>query len=71
MKKLISILLVALLSCAFVFANGGSEATSGPVTNADGTVTIELWYGAAITEAGPIPDDWIGYDILREEHGID
>ena len=71
MKKLISILLVALLSCAFVFANGGSEATSGPVTNADGTVTIELWYGAAITEAGPIPDDWVGYDILREEHGID
>ena len=69
MKRLLSLLLVALMACTVVFAAGGSEKTTA--VNADGTVTINLWYGAAITEAGPIPDDWVGYDILREEHGID
>ena len=58
MKKVLSMLLIAMLVCTSVFANGGSEKTAA--VNADGTVTIELWYGAAITEAGPIPDDWVG-----------
>ena len=69
MKKVLSMLLIAMLVCTSVFANGGSETTTA--VNPDGTVTIELWYGAAITEAGPIPDDWVGYQILRDEHGID
>jgi len=34
-------------------------------------VPIELWYGAAITEAGPPPDDWVFYKIAREQLGID
>jgi putative aldouronate transport system substrate-binding protein len=38
---------------------------------ADKLVTIEMWYGAAITEAGPPPDDWVVYKILREKLGID
>ena len=70
MKKLLSLMLIALIAMSAVFANGAGESTASAV-NEDGTVTIELWYGAAITEAGPIPDDWVGYDILREEHGID
>ena len=69
MKKLLSLMLIALIAMSAVFANGAAEKSSA--VNEDGTVTIELWYGAAITEAGPIPDDWVGYDILREEHGID
>ena len=69
MKKVLSMLLIAMLVCTSVFATGGSEKTSA--VNPDGTVTIALWYGAAITEAGPIPDDWVGYQILRDEHGID
>ena len=60
MKKALALLLVALMSMTLIFANGGSETTAA----SDGPVEIELWYGAAITEAGPIPDDWIGYDIL-------
>ncbi len=67
MKKVFSVLLVALVAVSTVFAGGSSESA----VNADGTVTITLWYGAAITEAGPLPSDWAGYDILREEHGID
>ncbi len=34
-------------------------------------VTIEMWYGAAITEAGPPPDDWVVYKILRDRFGIE
>ncbi|MDX9826377.1 MAG: extracellular solute-binding protein, partial [Spirochaetia bacterium] len=37
----------------------------------DKLVTIEMWYGAAITEAGPPPDDWVVYKILKEKLGID
>ena len=43
-------------------AGGNSEAAS---VNADGTVNIDFWYAAAVTEAGPIPEDWVGYDIIR------
>ncbi len=38
--------------------------------NKDGTVDIELWYGAAVTEAGPPPADWVAYKIIREKLGI-
>ena len=33
-------------------------------------VDIELWTLAAVTEAGPPPDDWIGFDRIREELNI-
>lgn len=33
-------------------------------------VDIELWAQATVTEAGPPPDDWIAYDIIRKELGI-
>ena len=67
MKKL-SILLIAAMVLSFpVFAGGSSEAS---VVNEDGTVDIDFWYGAAVTEAGPIPEDWVGYDIIRDELGI-
>ena len=35
--------------------------------NKDGTVDIELWYGAAVTEAGPPPADWAAYKIIKEK----
>lgn len=40
-----------------------------PVAPAE-PVDIELWAQATVTEAGPPPDDWIAYDIIREELGI-
>ena len=33
-------------------------------------VDITLWAQATVTESGPPPDDWIAYDIIREELGI-
>jgi putative aldouronate transport system substrate-binding protein len=34
-------------------------------------VPIEMWLQATVTEAGPPPDDWIAYDIIRDELGIE
>ncbi|HEU0296503.1 MAG TPA: extracellular solute-binding protein [Anaerolineales bacterium] len=33
-------------------------------------VDIELWAQATVTEAGAPPDDWIAYDVIREELNI-
>ena len=33
-------------------------------------VDITLWAQATVTESGPPPDDWVVYDILRDELGI-
>ena len=33
-------------------------------------VDITLWAQATVTESGPPPDDWIAYEIIREELGI-
>ncbi len=34
-------------------------------------VEVELWEGASVSEAGPPPDDWLAYKIIREKLGID
>ncbi len=70
MKKqmIVCIALIALLSFSSLplFSQGskGSSTVTGPVT-------IELWYGAAVTEAGPPPSDWVGYGIIKEKLNID
>ena len=69
MKKILLALMVMLSVCSIVFAGGSNETTE--VTTEDGLVPIEMWYGAAVTEAGPIPNDWVGYDIIRDELGIE
>lgn len=33
-------------------------------------VDITLWAQATVTESGPPPDDWVAFDIIREELGI-
>jgi len=30
-------------------------------------VDLELWAGGRVSEAGPPPDDWVAYDIIREQ----
>ena len=69
MKKFLLALLITLSVCSLVFAGGSKEAET--VTTEDGLVPINMWYGAAVTEAGPIPEDWVGYDIIRDELGIE
>jgi putative aldouronate transport system substrate-binding protein len=63
--------IIALLALVAVpvFAQGGSEAKATVTSTAP--VTIDLWYGAAITEAGPPPADWIGYQIIKDKLNID
>lgn len=69
MKKLLTVLLIALLSVS-LFAQGGQESKKASTTT-DGPVVIDLWYGAAITEAGPVPEDWVGYQIIRDKLNIE
>ncbi len=33
-------------------------------------VDLEVWVGAAVSEAGPPPDDWSAYKIVRDKLGI-
>lgn len=33
-------------------------------------VDIILWAQATVTESGPPPDDWVAFDLIREELGI-
>ena len=33
-------------------------------------VDLEIWVGAAVSEAGSPPDDWVAYDIVREKLNI-
>ena len=66
-KRVIIVLLIAFI-CLPMFANGEKEVTSAKQS---GPVTINLWYGAAITEAGAVPADWEGYQILKDKYNID
>src|SRR5512138_276021 len=33
-------------------------------------VDLEIWVGARVTEAGPPPDDWIAYQIIKDKLNI-
>jgi putative aldouronate transport system substrate-binding protein len=54
-----------LAGLTLVFA--GCQKSGG---GASGPVSIELWYGAAITEAGPPPSDWKALQIIRDKLNI-
>ena len=68
-KNVLSLIaLVVLFSLAIVpvVAQGTTDAAK-----ASAPMTIEMWYGAAITEAGPPPSDWIGFSLIRDKLNID
>lgn len=67
--KKIALVLAAVLMAVPVFAAG--QADSGASAEAAGPVSIELWYGAAITEAGPPPEDWAVLKLIKEKLNID
>ncbi len=35
------------------------------------SVTIETWEGASVSEAGPPPDNWTAYKIVKDKLNID
>lgn len=58
-KMVRAILGIALVLC--VALNAGAQAK---------LVDVELWITGTASEAGPPPDDWIGYRIVRDSLGI-
>ncbi|MCR5621336.1 MAG: extracellular solute-binding protein [Treponema sp.] len=62
-------LMAVLAGCAKKESASGSSAAA-PAENA-GPVTIDLWYGAAVTEAGPPPADWKALQIIKDKLNID
>lgn len=70
MMKTASAILLTLSLSVSAFAAGGAEGAKGAAAPA-GPVTIELWYGAAVTEAGPPPADWAALKLIRDKLNID
>ncbi len=61
----------AVTAAAAEAAQAAAEATAAAEAAAMAEpVDIELWALATVTEAGPPPDDWVAYDIIRDELGI-
>ncbi|WP_407427938.1 extracellular solute-binding protein [Treponema sp.] len=63
MKKLLK----GIVASALVLAMAAPAFSAKAKTNKDGTVDIEIWYGAAASEAGPIPTEWVGYKIVKDK----
>ena len=63
MKKLLK----GIVASALVLAMAAPAFSAKAKTNKDGTVDIEIWYGAAASEAGPIPNEWVGYKIVKDK----
>jgi putative aldouronate transport system substrate-binding protein len=68
MKRKTLVLCVLLTVClaAQLFAGGGAAKDAA----ASGPVTIELWYGSAVTEAGPPPADWKVLQLIKDKLNI-
>jgi putative aldouronate transport system substrate-binding protein len=64
--KIVALFLTALILTLPVFAGPQAQRSEG----AAGPVTIELWYGAAVTEAGPPPADWKVLQLIRDKLNI-
>jgi putative aldouronate transport system substrate-binding protein len=62
---------VADAEAAAQAAQAAAEATAEAEAAAAAVpIDIDLWALATVTEAGPPPDDWVAYDIIRDELGI-
>lgn len=71
-KNAMTVILVMMLVALFaapVFAQGGKDSAATAASS--GPVKISLWYGAAITEAGPPPADWAALQIIKDKLNID
>ncbi|HET7838393.1 MAG TPA: ABC transporter substrate-binding protein, partial [Rectinemataceae bacterium] len=56
-------IVLALFATVFLVGPMGAFAQAKPVD-------IELWALGAVTEAGNPPDNWVGYQIIRDKLGI-
>ena len=68
--KAIRILVVAAMLTIMLAGCVAPAATTSTGEAAAPMVDIELWANATVTEAGPPPDDWVAYERIRDELGI-
>ncbi len=68
MKKLLLSAALLVIAASMIFAQGAEEASAA---KKDGPTHIEMWYAATATEVGPLPDDWVGYQRLRDELNVE
>jgi putative aldouronate transport system substrate-binding protein len=47
-----------------------AEPTATEPPTPEAPVDLEIWVGARVTEAGPPPDDWVVYQIVKDELNI-
>lgn len=66
-KRILASLVLIAMSSALVFAQGGTESAA----KAAGPTKIDMWYNATQTEVGPLPNDWVGYKILKDKFDIE
>lgn len=71
MKNIIAKLVLVLLAFGLICSVFGCKKESNNKVDMDSPVTVELWYGAAATEAGPPPADWKAIQIVKEKFNID
>jgi putative aldouronate transport system substrate-binding protein len=60
-KTIVTSLIASILLLAVAFSGA---AQSGKL------VDIDLWLLQAVSESGPPPDDWVGYQIIRDKLGV-
>jgi len=58
-------------AAAAAAAEAAEETEAAEVTEDAEPVELDIWVMASVTEAGPPPDDWVVYDRLLDEAGID
>ncbi|MDR0998635.1 MAG: ABC transporter substrate-binding protein, partial [Treponema sp.] len=62
-----------ILVTVSVFAGGGAQRQGNAVpasASSGNPVTIEFWYSATVSEAGPPPDDWKAVKIVKDKLNI-
>lgn len=64
-----AMLLITLAGCVAPVAPSGGDASAAS-GDSSAPVDIELWANATVTEAGAPPDDWVAYDRIRDEVGV-
>jgi putative aldouronate transport system substrate-binding protein len=67
-KRSAFLVVIAVLFCTFLAGCTGSKKNQA--AGGEGPVSIDLWYGAAVTEAGPPPSDWKVLPLIREKLNI-
>ncbi len=70
-KHVMTSMLLMAAALASVGAMGNSEQAADKKDAGQGLTHITMWYSPTAAEVGPLPNDWTGYQKLKDELGID